>query len=1346
MAIFRGIGGAGDSTTDATVTAVTEQAINAANSATAAASSASSASSSASAASASALAASGSEASAAASAASETAAAASESAAATSASNASTSASNASSSASAAASSASAASTSESNAASSASAASLSASSVGTSETNAGLSASAAATSETNAGVSEGNAATSASSAATSESNAATSASNAAASEGNAASSTSAAATSESNAASSESAAATSQANAAASELAAASSETAAAASETAAATSETNAATSESNAATSASNAATSESNAATSASNAATSESNAATSESNAATSASDASSSASAASASETAAAASESAVATSASNAATSASNAATSESNAATSASTATTQAGIASSAATTATTQASNASSSASSAASSASSASASADAALAALDSFDDRYLGQKASDPSVDNDGNALVAGALYFNTTDDVMKVYEGSTWVAAYASLSGALLASNNLSDLSDVASARTNLGLAASATTDTTNASNISSGTLSTNRLDNSGVTAGTYGSGSAVPNITVDAKGIVTSVTTSSLVIPTYGTATATATGMVKLASNTDQTVAANTVTATSGRTYGVQLNTSDQMVVNVPWSDTNTVYTLPEATSNVRGGLELFSDIDQSVAANAITTIASRTYGLQLNSAGQGVVNVPWTDTNTTYGIATDTVAGLVELFNNTDQTVAANTVTTVANRTYGIQLNAANQAVVNVPWTDTTYTLPEATSTTRGGIELFSNTDQSVAANAVTATASRTYGLQLNSAGQGVVNVPWTDTNTTYGIATSTTAGLVEVFNDTDQSVAANAVTATAGRTYGIQLNSANQAVVNVPWTDTNTTYTASKGVSLFGTDFRITGNEIPGSINLNTYRTTGFYTQNANADAASGSNYPVATAGILQVINDDYGNGLFTTQLYSQYASTNYYYRTYHNGTWQSWRNLAQDTNTVYTHPSYAGDDINLDTGALTGATVISDLDFNVTTDTLGHVTDANATYSTRSLTAADVGAAPAAHNHDRIYLTDSRGSARAPSYYDDRYAQWDFQNTTDTGAGGDEWHGLLTVSKWTVYDASHRQEQLAFTGNDLKRRTASSDGAWGAWKVLLDSTNYTTYAPTKTGTGASGTWGINITGNAATATTLQTARTINGVSFNGSANIVVEPYISDDDTGDTNCPIIFSATTTTGYKRLYEDSALYFDNTSNILYSTTFSGALSGNAATATKLTTARNINGTSFNGTANITTANWGTARTLTIGSTGKSVNGSGNVSWSLSEMGVSPYKVKAWVNFNGIGTVSIRSSGNVSSITDNGVGDYTVNFTTAMPNASYAATAMTGRAVANNDCGALFDYTGTNITTTSCRFIVVAPTAYWVKIDGNPVCFMVIGD
>lgn len=130
-----------------------------------------------------------------------------------------------------------------------------------------------------------------------------------------------------------------------------------------------------------------------------------------------------------------------------------------------------------------ASTNATNAANSATAAASSASTASSAADAALAALDSFDDRYLGQKTSDPALDNDGNALVAGALYFNTTDDVMKVYEGSVWVAAYASLSGALLVANNLIDLASASAARTNLGLGTIATQNANNV-NLTGGSIS----------------------------------------------------------------------------------------------------------------------------------------------------------------------------------------------------------------------------------------------------------------------------------------------------------------------------------------------------------------------------------------------------------------------------------------------------------------------------------------------------------------------------------------------------------------------------------------------------------------------------------------------------------------------------------------------------------------------------------------------------------------------------------------------------------------------------------------------------------------------------------------------
>ena len=66
----------------------------------------------------------------------------------------------------------------------------------------------------------------------------------------------------------------------------------------------------------------------------------------------------------------------------------------------------------------------------------------------------------------------------------------------------------------------------------------------------------------------------------------------------------------------------------------------------------------------------------------------------------------------------------------------------------------------------------------------------------------------------------------------------------------------------------------------------------------------------------------------------------------------------------------------------------------------------------------------------------------------------------------------------------------------------------------------------------------------------------------------------------------------------------------------------------------------SSSAGGNANAAVKLATARTINGTNFDGSGNITTANWGTARTIGIGNTSKSVNGSGNVSWSLAEIGI----------------------------------------------------------------------------------------------------------
>ena len=79
------------------------------------------------------------------------------------------------------------------------------------------------------------------------------------------------------------------------------------------------------------------------------------------------------------------------------------------------------------------------------------------------------------------------------------------------------------------------------------------------------------------------------------------------------------------------------------------------------------------------------------------------------------------------------------------------------------------------------------------------------------------------------------------------------------------------------------------------------------------------------------------------------------------------------------------------------------------------------------------------------------------------------------------------------------------------------------------------------------------------------------------------------------------------------------------------------------------------------------------------------------------------------------------YPCRAWVRFNGTGTVAISASGNVSSITDNGVGDYTVNFTTAMPDTNYAASGFSGtnRLVAWNATSVSYSTTALRIAHTT---------------------------
>jgi hypothetical protein len=279
----------------------------------------------------------------------------------------------------------------------------------------------------------------SATSAATSAASAATSAASAATSAGSAETSAIASAASATTSLNSAAAAATSATSAATSATAAATSATSAATSATAAATSATSAAASATTAAASVATIAGYATTASNSASAAATSAASASASATAAATSATSAAASAASIVGDAAAAATSAASASTSAASALTSATSAAASATTAANSVATIAGYATTASNSASAAATSAASASTSATSAAADAASATTSASSALTSAtsaattyDNFDDRYLGAKSTPPTLDNDGNALITGALYWNSVSAAMFAWTGSAW--------------------------------------------------------------------------------------------------------------------------------------------------------------------------------------------------------------------------------------------------------------------------------------------------------------------------------------------------------------------------------------------------------------------------------------------------------------------------------------------------------------------------------------------------------------------------------------------------------------------------------------------------------------------------------------------------------------------------------------------------------------------------------------------------------------------------------------------------------------------------------------------------------------------------------------------------
>lgn len=181
----------------------------------------------------------------------------------------------------------------------------------------------------------------------------------------------------------------------------------------------------------------------------------------------------------------------------------------------------------------------------------------------------------------------------------------------------------------------------------------------------------------------------------------------------------------------------TSGRNYKVQLDSSGNAYVNVPWTDNNTTYN--EATADTLGLVKI------GYASNG------KNYAVLLAN-GKMYVNVPWTDNNTTYSQATSDNLGLVKIG------YSAN------GRNYPVALDGNGKMYVNVPWTDTntTYTNMGAASASASG-----------KAGLVPAPAAGKQASFLRGDGTWVV-----PTNTTYGLASTTANGLLRQLNGSTSS----------------------------------------------------------------------------------------------------------------------------------------------------------------------------------------------------------------------------------------------------------------------------------------------------------------------------------------------------------------------------------------------------------------------------------------------------------------------------------------------------------------------------------------------------------------------------------------
>jgi hypothetical protein len=243
---------------------------------------------------------------------------------------------------------------------------------------------------------------------------------------------------------------------------------------------------------------------------------------------------------------------------------------------------------------------------------------------------------------------------------------------------------------------------------------------------------------------------------------------------------------------------------------------------------------------------------------------------------------------------------------------------------------------------------------------------------------------------------------------------------------------------------------------------------------------------------------------------------------------------------------------------------------------------------------------------------------------------------------------------------------------TVNSSTGTNATLPAATTSIAGLLTSADKTKLDGiAAGAQVNVATNLGYTSAASTGTVTSSTGT---NATLPAATASiagllTSADKTKLDGIQAGAQVNVATNLSVTG---GTTAGPTINSSTGTNATLPTASGTASGVVTTNAQTFagvktfSSTITGSVSGNAGTATTLQTGRTINGTSFNGSVNITTANWGTARTVTIGNTGKSVNGSANVAWSLAEIGAMPLTGGTFTGNVSYGNFSITDVENIT--------------------------------------------------------------------------------